>query len=238
MLHVDVDRLYNLLVRYPPLFPIGAGFIFLVTAAVLTPDVASAYTLEDDANVVVTVEDLQITPHVEKEEYCQDRSGVDQVRLTVGFTYANKGSRTIIVPIVTRLAEVQVHGEAMKPLRLPYKLSKLQGISPTIYTAPEPSPELFYLLSPGRSQEGLQQLVILRLAARGAKSKRSALSPGEYRLGFDLNVGSRLPNDPYVPSGRWKDTGVLIVGRHPAEAIRIRISEANATPCQPPRVIM
>lgn len=42
---------------------------------------------------------------------------------------------------------------------------------------------------------------LLRLSPP-AKPKRTALSPGEYQVKFYLNLGARLPSDPYVPPDR------------------------------------
>jgi hypothetical protein len=216
-----------------------AAFESLLRVTVgLVSGIVLAHASGVEAGVVVGSEDLLIRPHVEQEEYCRDRNGADQVRLTVGFSYLNKGSRPLVVPIVTRLSEVQVHADGMKPIRLRYGLSKLQGISPAIYTESEPNPKLFYRLSPASTQEGMHHVVVLRVLAHGSKPTRSAVGPGVYRLAFRLNLGSRLPGDPYVSSDHWRDAGVLIVGGTPTEAIAIRISERSTATCQQPRLIM
>lgn len=91
---------------------------------------------------------LVITPHVEEEEYCRDRNGVDQVGLYVGFTYSNQGSQPLVVPILARLSEFTIHGEHLsKPLRVRNKLSSLDGVSPEVYR----TPHWFWVLSPGQS---------------------------------------------------------------------------------------
>ncbi len=181
--------------------------------------------------------DLLITAHVTKEEYCRS-NGVDQVRLTVGFTYLNRGEQTLIMLLVTHLSEFQVQGEMGKPFQIRRKLHDLEGISPAIYTTPAPSPTLFYVLSRGQSREGMPQSVIFRLAPAGARAGHGVLTPGEYRVAFNLNLGSLLPGDPYVPPNRWSHVGTLVLGATPTEQLVVKVSEANGTPCSPPRLIM
>src|ERR1035438_4283823 len=185
-----------------------------------------------------SVQELVITPHIEEEEYCRDRNGIDQLRLTLGFTYMNRGARPLIVPILTRLSEVRIKADEQILMQFRHKLKDLEGISTTIYTTQAPSPTLFVVLSQGQSRVGIQQLIILRIAPRGTRRKRGILSPGEYRLEVDLNLGARLSNDPAVSSDQWKGVGTLVLGKTAAVPMRLKIAEPRDAHCVAPRLIL
>lgn len=218
---------------------VAAHISVWVACVVCATMITTAYGSELDPGdgVAQGSPDLLITAHVDKEEYCRS-NGLDQVRLTIGFTYLNRGIRTLIVPMITRVSEVQVQGEMGKPFRVQHKLHKFEGISPAIYATPAPSPNWFYILSRGQSREGMPQLTILRLAPVGARARRGVLAPGQYRLAFHLNLGSRLPGDPYIAPNRWTDVGTLVLGKTPTEPLALKVSEASAVPCSPPRLIL
>ena len=193
----------------------------------------------DDAGAVATGPNLLITPHLTEEEYCRDRNGLDQIRLTVGFTYRNRGALPLIVPIVTRLSELRIEAHRLtKPIRVRYKLKAVDGVSPEIYRTQMPSPKLFWVLSPGQSQEGVPQSVALRVVENGTYAEHRILSPGEYRLEFDLNLGSRRPNDPEVSADRWVDVGILVLGKAPSESIPLNVGEPKRVRCTTPRGIL
>ena len=206
-------------------------------ATVMAPSTRTA-SCADKAGVATSVQELTITPHIEEEEYCRDRNGIDQLRLTVSFTYMNRGPRSLIVPILTRLSEVRSKTDERMLMRFRHKLRDLEGISATIYTTEAPRPTLFFVLSLGQSRVGMQQLIILRIAPRGTRPKRGILSPGEYRLEVDLNLGARLPNDPAVSSDLWKGVGTLVLGKTASVPMRLKITEPRHAHCVTPRMIL
>ena len=181
---------------------------------------------------------LVITPQVEEEEYCRDRNGVDQVRLSVRLTYSNQGSEPLIVPILARLSGFTIHGEHLsKPIRVRHKLSTLDGISPEVYKTVIPNPHWFWVLAPGQSRGGVRQFVVLRLAENGTSAKRG-LHPGEYRFEADLNFGVRLQHDPIVLADRWKEIGNLVPETVHSDAITLKVGGAKHSRCITPRAIL
>jgi hypothetical protein len=218
---------------------INISIIFALgsAATVMAPSTRAA-SFADRAGVATSVQELVITPHIEEEEYCRDRNGIDQLRLTLGFTYMNRGARPLIVPILTRLSEVRIKADEQILMQFRHKLRDLEGISTTIYTTEAPSPTLFFVLSQGQSRVGIQQLIILRIAPRGTRRKRGILSPGEYRLEVDLNLGARLSNDPAVSSDQWKGVGTLVLGKTAAVPMQLKIAEPRDANCVTPRSIL
>ena len=214
---------------------VGAICVLASAATATVLSIAAAFT--DGGGVASSVQELVITPHIQEEEYCRDQ-GIDQLRLTLGFTFSNRGDRPLIVPVLTRLSEVRVEADPMKPIRLRYKLSAPQGISGAIYATATPSPTLFYVLSPGQSREGMSQFTVFGIAPRGTRAKRGVLSPGEYKIVVDLNLGARLPSDIPVSKDHWSDVGTLVLGMTPAVPMQLKLADPRHAVCVTPRLIL
>jgi len=192
----------------------------------------------DEAPAAGPADQLVITAHIVEQEYCRDRSGIDQLRLKLGFTYTNRGADPLIVPFLTRLSEVRVKLNERMLIRFRHKLKDAESISPEIYTTEAPSPTLFFVLSQGQAREGAQQLIAFRIAPRGTRPRRNTLSPGEYQVEVDLNLGARLPSDPPVSADQWKAVGSLVLGKTTSMPMRLQVADPSHAACVTPRLIL
>jgi hypothetical protein len=183
-------------------------------------------------------ESVLITPWVQKAVYCRQRDGASVFQLFVGLSFANVGSRPVIIPRFAAVSRYRVEDESGREvLRSPTLFMEMDSVSKKLWAAPRPDPTNFTVVPPGQASHAgvrFEVFPVVSIETRGRGLSRSR----QYLVYLQLDHGPRHPENRAIPSEQWSEIGRWITGKIEATPVRIQIPGGSPTDaCSEPPTI-
>jgi hypothetical protein len=191
-----------------------------------------------NAACAVAADPVDITTWVEKAVSCKQRDGAAVFHLTVGLTYTNLGTRSLIVPLFGIVSGYRILDRSNgKVTKWGTILTDLDGVSPDIWDGATPDSRIFDILMPGQTSRAGTRMQAMAIAGP-VFGKRGLRPSGEYSIYLEIDHGRRSPGNPAISSEKWSDIGLLLTERVEASAVNFHIPAYNpAQACSEPPFI-